>query len=306
MTEIIIDATIRAGTPLLYATLGEILMEKSGIINLGVEGVMLIGALSGFYVSYSTGNLFLGVVVAFILSALAGLFHGIFSTYFKGNQIVSGLAMTMFGVGITAVMGKKLVGVTIEGFQRIKIPFFSEIPVLGSTIFNQDVLVYLSILVSILLGLFTFKTIYGLKLRTVGENPYAADVSGINVYKYKIFACFLGSGLVGVGGAYLSLAYTPMWVENMSAGRGWIAVALVIFSSWSYGKAILGAYFFGGVSAMQPRFQAMGVLVPAHVLQMLPYIFTIIVLVFVAFKDQNRTSKQPESLGMFYDREDRK
>ena len=232
MIEIIIDATIRAGTPLLYATVGEILMEKSGIINLGVEGIMLIGALSGFYVTYSTGNILLGVIVAFILSAIAGLFHGIFSTYFKGNQIVSGLAMTMFGVGITAVMGKNLVGVTIEGFKRMKLPILSEIPILGSTVFNQDPLVYLSIIITILLGVFTFKTIYGLKLRTVGENPYAADVSGINVYQYKLFACFLGSGLVGIGGAYLSLAYTPMWVENMSAGRGWISVALVIFSSW--------------------------------------------------------------------------
>lgn len=306
MIEIITDATVRAGTPLLYATIGAILMEKSGVINLGVEGIMLMGGLGGFYTVHSTGSLFLGVLVAFVVAGIAGLCHGIFSTYFRGNQIVSGLAMTMFGVGITAVGGKKLVGVTIDGFQRIKIPFFSEIPIIGDPLFNQDILVYLSIVLVVLLTIFTYKTIYGLRLRTVGENPYAADTSGVNVYRYKLLACFIGSGLVGIGGAYLSLAYTPLWVENMTAGRGWIAVALVIFSSWSYGKAIFGAYFFGGISALQPRFQTMGVLIPAHILQMLPYFFTISVLVFVSLKDQNRTSKQPESLGIVYDREDRK
>jgi len=306
MISIIIDATIRAGTSILYATLGEIIIERSGIINLGIEGLMLIGALAGFYATYTTESLTLGVIAAIFAAGLAGLIHGILCTYFKGNQIVSGLALTMFGVGITAVLGKSMVGQTIVGFKRIEIPVFSKIPIIGNSLFNQDILVYLSIFLVFFISFFLYKTVWGLNLRTVGENPYAADVSGINTHKYRLAATFVGSGLAGLGGAYLSLAYTPLWIENMTAGRGWIAVALVIFSSWSCKRALFGAYFFGGISAVQLRLQAMGTTISAHILQMLPYIFTIIVLIIATIKLEKGSSSQPESLGLIYDREDRK
>lgn len=306
MFEVLLEATIRAGTPILLATLGAILSERSGIINLGMEGLMLIGALSGFYTTVNTGSLFLGVVAAFVFALLAGMIHGIICVYLRGNQIVSGLALTMFGTGITALFGKSLIGKTIVGFHRIAIPGLSKIPYIGKAIFNQDILVYMTYILVFAMSFFLFKTSWGLKLRTTGENPSAADTSGINVYRYRFFAVIIGSGLAGIGGAYLSLAYTPLWIENMSAGRGWVAVALVIFASWSCKRAMFGSYLFGGITAMQLRFQAMGTNIPAHLLQMLPYVFTIIVLIFATIKLEKGASVQPESLGLPYDREDRK
>ncbi|ADR19194.1 ABC transporter permease [Calditerrivibrio nitroreducens] len=302
MLDIIIDTTIRAGTPILYATIGAIIMEKSGIINLGIEGLMLIGALSGFYFTFITNSLFIGFIAAVILSSLAGAIHGILTTYLKANQIVSGLALTMFGTGITALLGKSMVGENIRGLERINI--FKDIPLL-SPILNQDIMVYLSILLLLLIHFFLYRTTIGLNLRTVGENPYTADNAGINVHLYRLSAVVVGSGIVGLGGAYLSLVYTPLWIENMSAGRGWIAVALVIFSNWDVRKAIIGSYLFGGIAANQLRLQAMGTNIPVQILQSLPYIFTILVLIISSLKNDSSKQNQPESLGNPYDREDR-
>ncbi|MGB9731173.1 MULTISPECIES: ABC transporter permease [Calditerrivibrio] len=302
MLDIIIDTTIRAGTPILYATIGAIIMEKSGIINLGIEGLMLIGALSGFYFTFITNSLLIGFLAAIMLSAAAGSIHGILTTYLKANQIVSGLALTMFGTGITAMLGKSMVGENIRGLERINtvkdIPFLS--PVL-----NQDIMVYISILLLLLIHFFLYRTTIGLNLRTVGENPYAADNAGINVHLYRLFAVVIGSGIVGLGGAYLSLVYTPLWIENMSAGRGWIAVALVIFSNWDVRKALIGSYLFGGIAANQLRLQAMGTNIPVQILQSLPYLFTILVLIISSLKNDSTKQNQPESLGNPYDREDR-
>ncbi|MGA1846580.1 ABC transporter permease [Deferribacter abyssi] len=305
MIEILLDATIRAGTSILYATLGEILTERSGVINLGVEGLMLIGALGGFYVSHITGNLFLGVIAAFILAALAGMIHGLITVYLKANQIVSGLALTMFGIGVTSLFGKKMIGIPLNGFQKIEIPLLGNIPIIG-VFFNQDILVYFSYISVIVMSFVLFKTKLGLKIRMVGENPGAADTAGINVYKVRFLSTVFGSGLSGVGGAYLSLAYTPLWIENMSAGRGWIAVALVIFASWYCYRAMFGAYLFGGINALQLRLQAIGTNVSAHILQMLPYLFTIIVLVFATIRLEKGAKVEPEGLGLSYDREDRR
>ncbi|KAA0259552.1 ABC transporter permease [Deferribacter autotrophicus] len=305
MVEILLDATIRAGTSILYATLGEILTERSGIINLGVEGLMLIGALSGFYVSHITGNLYLGVLAAFILAALAGMIHGFITVYLRANQIVSGLALTMFGIGVTALFGKKMIGIPLNGFQKIEVPVLAKIPIIG-VFFNQDILVYFSYITVVILSFILFKTKFGLKIRMVGENPGAADTAGINVYKIRFFSTVFGSGLSGIGGAYLSLAYTPLWIENMSAGRGWIAVALVIFASWYCYRAMFGAYLFGGINALQLRLQAMGTNVSAHILQMLPYFFTIIVLVIATIRLEKGARVEPEGLGLPYDREDRR
>lgn len=305
MVEILIDATIRAGTSILFATLGEIVTERSGIINLGVEGLMLIGALSGFYVSHVTGNLYFGVIASFIFASLAGMIHAFITVYLRANQIVSGLALTMFGIGITALYGKKMIGIPLDGFKKISIPLLSKIPVIG-VIFNQDILVYLSYFLVVALSFALFKTRVGLKIRMCGENPAAADTAGINVFKVRFFSTIFGSGLAGIGGAYLSLAYTPMWIENMSAGRGWIAVALVIFASWYCYRAMFGAYLFGGINALQLRLQAIGTNVSAHILQMLPYLFTIIVLVIATIRLEKGAKVEPEALGISYDREDRR
>lgn len=306
MFEILLDATVRAGTPILFATLGAIINERAGIINLGIEGLMLIGALGGFAATYASGSLLIGVLAAFLLAFLAGAIHALITVQLRGNQIVSGLALTMFGIGMTALFGKGMVGQTIEGFERVAIPGLSALPWIGKPLFNQDLLIYLSFLLVIAIQLFFYRTRWGLAVRTLGENPAAADTCGVPVNLYRFLAVTVGSGIVGIGGAYLSLAYTPMWIENMSAGRGWIAVALVIFAGWSSPRALIGAYLFGGITAMQLRFQAMGTNISAHILQMLPYFFTILVLVISTLRLQKGTSQQPESLGLAYDREDRK
>ena len=306
MLEILLDATVRAGTPILFATLGAIINERAGIINLGIEGLMLIGALAGFAGTYTSGSLLIGVLAAFAASFAAGSIHAFITVQLRGNQIVSGLALTMFGIGITALFGKQMVGLTINGFSRVAIPGLSQLPVVGKAIFNQDLLIYFSFFLVAAIWLFFYRTRWGLAVRTLGENPAAADTCGVPVSLYRFLAVTIGSGFVGIGGAYLSLASTPMWIENMSAGRGWIAVALVIFAGWSSPKALLGAYLFGGITAMQLRFQAMGTTVSVHILQMLPYVFTIIVLVISTMRLQKGASQQPESLGLPYDREDRK
>ncbi|WP_020675141.1 ABC transporter permease [Geopsychrobacter electrodiphilus] len=306
MLEILLDATVRAGTPILFATLGAIINERAGIINLGIEGLMLIGALSGFAATLASGSLLLGVIAAFCASFAAGSIHALICVQLRGNQIVSGLALTMFGVGVTALFGRGVVGQTIDGFERHAVPLFSQLPLVGKAFFNQDWLIYLSFFLVLLIWFFFYHSRWGLELRTIGENPAAADACGIPVNLYRFLAVAVGSGVVGIGGAYLSLAYTPMWIENMSAGRGWIAVALVIFASWSSVRALFGAYLFGGITAMQLRFQAMGTTVSAHILQMLPYVFTIVVLVISTRRLQKGASQQPGNLGLPYDREDRK
>ncbi|WP_022850198.1 ABC transporter permease [Limisalsivibrio acetivorans] len=305
MIEILLDATIRAGTSILFATTGAIIMERSGVINLGIEGLMLIGALAGFATANLTGSLFLGVIAAFIAALAAGAIHGLVTVILRGNQIVSGLSLTLFGIGITALFGRGMVGRTIQEFSRIEIPLLSDIPFIGP-LFNQDILVYFSIFIVLMVRFFFYKTKWGLYLRSVGENPAAADTSGISVVKYRMMAVLIGSGIAGLGGAYLSLAYTPFWVENMTAGRGWIAVALVIFSQWHATRAVFGAYLFGGVDALQLRMQAMGTEISTHILAVMPYLFTIVVLVISTIRLGKGATPEPESLGVPYDREDRK
>jgi ABC-type uncharacterized transport system permease subunit len=305
MIEVLLDATVRAGTSILFATTGAIIMERSGVINLGIEGLMLIGALAGFATANLTGSLFLGVCASFLAALAAGAIHGFVTVYLRGNQIVSGLSLTMFGIGITALFGRRMVGETIEEFARTPIPFLSSIPYVKA-LFTHDLLVYFSIILVVCVHLFFTKTKWGLYLRSVGENPAAADTSGINVTLYRMIAVMVGSGFAGIGGAYLSLAYTPFWVESMSAGRGWIAVALVIFSQWNTGRAVFGAYLFGGIDAIQLRMQAVGTDISSHILQMMPYVFTIVVLVISTIRLGKGSSPEPESLGVPYDREDRK
>ncbi len=297
--EIIIPllaAAIQSGTPILYATLGEIVTEKSGVLNLGVEGTMIIGALAGFLVSRFTGSPVLGFLAAGIAGSMAASLHGIVCFWFLGNQVVSGLALTIFGAGLANYLGTAYVGLDAPGFEPVAFPFLSEIPVVGAIFFNHDPLVYFSFLVPPLLYVFFTRTRLGLGLRASGENPAAAVAAGLNVKAYRWGGILGGGFLMGLGGAYLSLAYTHLWTTNLTGGRGWIAVALVIFAFWRPGRAVFGAYLFGGIMALQLRLQASGTQFSSSVLLMLPYALTVFVLILSSWR--KGTSEEPASLGV--------
>ena len=298
-TEIIISllaAAVQSGTPVLYATLGEIFTEKSGVLNLGVEGAMILGALAGFIAAKFTGSPVIGFLAAGIAGSLATSIHGVVCLWFQGNQVVSGLALTILGAGLANYLGTAYVGLSAPGFSPLALPVLSEIPVVGKIFFQQDLLVYLSYCIPFLMWLFFAKTRFGLSLRAVGEYPAAATAAGINVFLYRWIGILVGGFFMGLGGAYLSLAYTHLWTTNLTGGRGWIAVALVIFAFWRPGRAVFGAYLFGGVMALQLRLQASGTQLPSSLLLMLPYVLTIFVLVLSSWK--KGSSDQPGALGV--------
>lgn len=302
----ILTAAVRSGTPILYATLGEILTEKSGVMNLGLEGIMLMGALSGFVTTFSTGNPWLGMGAAFLIGACLGLIHSFLTVTMKGNQVVCGLAMTLFGSGASALMGRTRIGVTIPGLSPLPIPGLSELPVLGRVLFSQDAMVYASLVLMVLLYLFLSATRPGMNLRAVGDNPKAADAMGLSVSRIRYLYVVLGAGLVALGGAYMSVAYNKFWAEGMIAGRGWVAVAMVIFAIWNPFQAAVGAYLFGGVEAFQLRLQTAGSSIPAPLLMMLPYIMTILVLLFISIgRGRSVVLGAPAALGLPFDREER-
>lgn len=298
-TELIVPllaAAIQSGTPILYATLGEILTEKSGVLNLGVEGMMITGALAAFVTAQATGHPALAFLVAGLIGAAIGAIHAIVCLWFLGNQVVSGLALTIFGLGLADYLGTPLIGQTAPGFNKLAVPLLHAIPGLGPILFQQDILVYGAILTAPLLWLFLEKCRWGLNLRAVGEHPEAAAAAGISVLRYRWIGILGGGWLAGLGGAYLSLAYTHLWTNGLSAGRGWIAVALVIFAFWRPGRALLGAYLFGGVMAFQLRLQAVGTHLPSSLLLMLPYLLTVAVLVFSSWK--SKQADAPAALGV--------
>lgn len=298
-------ATVAAGTPILFAASGEMIAERSGIMNLGVEGMMLVGAVSGFMATVITGNHWWGILAAASAGGLMALIHAFISITLHGNQVVSGLALTIFGTGLSGLLGKNYVGIPLDDkFMALPVPYLADVPVLGPILFHQDSLVYISIVMVLVLQIILYRTKWGLSLRAVGEDPAAADASGVNVVLIRYLCTFLGGVLAGVGGAYLSLAYAPSWMNGMTAGRGWIAVALVIFGMWDPFKVLLGSYLFGGVEALTFRLQTVGVTIPSFFLQMLPYLMTIIVVV-LAIRIKSQDSGPPRALGTFYDREDR-
>ena len=292
----LLAATVQSGTPILFATLGEIFTEKSGVLNLGVEGVMILGALAGFIVARQTGNPILGFVVAGLVGSLATSLHGAVCLWFQGNQVVSGLALTILGTGLANYLGTGFIGTAAPGFAPFGVPVLSAIPVIGSIFFQHDPLVYVSYFVPPLMWLFFARTRFGLGLRAAGEYPAAATAAGLNVAAYRWLGVIGGGFFMGLGGAYLSLAYTHLWTSNLSAGRGWIAVALVIFAFWRPGRAVFGAYLFGGIMALQLRLQASGTQVPSSLLLMLPYALTVIVLVLSSWR--KKTSDEPAALGV--------
>lgn len=306
---VFLAAAIQAGTPLLFATLGEILTEKSGNLNLGVEGLMLIGAVMGFLVGHHTQSPVLAMMAAAAGGAMGSFIFALLTVTMRANQVVTGLSITILGSGISGFIGQSLVGEVLpETFTRffnpILIPVLSDIPVLGKLLFSHNIYVYLGFLTAFAMMVYIFRTKLGLNLRVVGENPYAADASGINVDLYKYIHILAGGALCGLGGAYLSLVYVPAWQENVTAGRGWIAVALVIFCSWHPIKAIFGSYLFGGLDIVGFRIQQMGIPISQYLIDMLPYLVTILVLVYDSTRKAGAT-KAPEALSLPYFREER-
>ena len=300
----ILSAAVSSGTPVLYAALGELVCERSGVLNLGVEGMMLVGAVSGFLTAVRTGSLAAGVLAALIAGGLMGLIHAFMTITLKVNQVVSGLALTLFGTGLSGYLGKSMIGVPLPvTFGQAPIPGLSRIPLIGTILFKHDLLVYLTYVVVPVLWFYLYRTRPGLHLRSVGESPETADALGVNVFAIRYASVTAGGMLAGLGGAYLSLAYAPSWLENMTAGRGWIAVALVIFAVWDPFRAMLGAYLFGGIDALGFRIQVLGASIPSFFLKMMPYVFTIVVLVIVTATAAKRSSRAPEALGSPYERE---
>ena len=294
----ILIAAVGMGTPLLFATLGGVISERAGVINLGMEGLMLIGALVAFVVMLNTGNYFYSVVAAALASGIVSMIHGIVCLMLRASQIASGLAMTFFGSGLSGLLGDKLTGETVEPLTRIPIPGLNAIPILGRVLFNQDILVYFSFLCVVLSWWMLFKTRLGLNIRSMGEAPEVCDSLGLSVLSYRFFAVVGGGMLIGIGGAYFPLALTPFWVDGITAGRGWIAVALVIFAFWDPIKALGGAYLFGIALALELRLQILGIEISPYYLKMLPYILTIIVLTLATIR-YNRLGIQvmPLALG---------
>lgn len=302
----ILASAVRSGTPVLYAALGETLTERAGVMNLGLEGVMLVGAYAGFAVTRATGDPWLGLAASFLAGAAITLIHAFFCITLMCNQVVSGLAMVLTGYGLSALLGRGVIGDTIVGLPSASLPLLSSIPLIGPVFFRHNAMVYISYLLIIFLSWFIYRTRWGLNMRAVGENPRAADAMGLSVTASRYFYCLTGGALAGLGGGYLSVVYAQMWIEGMTAGRGWVAVALVIFGLWNPTRAAFGAYLFGGVEALQLRMQAMGSTVSPSLLLTLPYLTTIIVLTSVSLKTARGAKPgAPAALSVPFRREDR-
>jgi general nucleoside transport system permease protein len=299
-------AAIASGTSILLPALGETLTERSGVQNLGVEGMMLMGALFGYIVDIETQNIGLAFAAAIVAAMSLALVHAFLSVTLRANQIVSGLAVTLFGSGLTAFLGKPFVGAQAPVvLSRFPIPGLSQLPVLGQILFTQDPVVYASFVLVPLVWYFIYRTRPGLNLRAIGESPATADAMGVGVASRRYLYTLIGGGLAGVGGAYLSLGYTPTWVEGMTAGRGWIAIGLVVFGTWDPLRVMAGAYLFGFVDGFQLRAQGLGSTIPSFFLNMLPYLFTVIVVSLSSGERLQRRLGIPRALGLTYWREER-
>ncbi len=289
--------TLAAGTPLVFAALGELVTEKTGVLNLGVEGMMLVGAVVAFIVAATTKSPWLGVAAGLIAGAALSLIFAVVTLTLQANQVASGLALSLFGVGLSAFVGLDYVSIVIEPIKPVHFPGLSDLPVIGQLLFGHNPLVYLSLVLFAVVQWFVFRTRAGLIVRAVGESPQSAHAIGYPVVRIRYLAVMFGGACAGLGGAYLSLAYNPSWTEGMTAGRGWIALALVVFATWKPWRVLAGAYLFGGVTLMQFQAQAGGVEIPSQYLSMLPYLATIVVLVLISSNAAWIRANMPASLG---------
>ena len=286
-----------AATPLMLAALGELVVERSGVLNLGVEGMMIMGAVSGFAFAQLTGNVYLGAIGAVFIGAGFSLLFAFLAITLVTNQVATGLALTILGLGVSGLWGEAFVGVAGLKMETIAIPGLSQIPFFGPLLFNQDLIFYISIALLFGVSWFMFKTKAGLILRAVGDSHGSAHALGISVAKVRYLAVMFGGACAGLAGAHLSLVYTPLWIEGMTAGRGWIALALVVFASWRPYRILAGAYLFGAMGIIQLHVQAIGVSIPAQLLSSLPYIATIVVLVIISRDRRLTLLNTPASLG---------
>tara|TARA_E500000075_G_scaffold126768_1_gene131780 strand:- start:3412 stop:4344 length:933 start_codon:yes stop_codon:yes gene_type:complete len=294
---VLVASLIVASTPLVLAALGELVVEKSGVLNLGVEGMMIIGAVSGFIVGVETGSAYIGMIAAAIAGALLSLLFAFIVLIMQANQVASGLALTIFGLGLAALMGHPYTGIKSPQIQTISIPYLSDLPIIGQMFFQHDLIVYLSLIAVFGVWYFLSRMRLGLVLRAVGEDHDVAHSLGYRVISIRFLAITFGGAMAGVGGGYLSLVRVPQWTEGMTAGAGWIALALVVFSGWRPGRLLIGAYIFGGITILQLNLQAIGVNINIAILSMAPYLATILALVLISSSGLHGTRGAPGCLG---------
>ena len=285
----LIGATMRMATPIIFATLGEILAERSGVLNLGIEGIMLMGAMTGFLISFSSGSIWAGVLAAAMVGMLLGLLMAFLAVNLGLSQHVSGLGITLFATGLAMFIyrlhfGSPTVPPTIEPFKQIALPVLSKIPLIGPGLFTQYSLTYIAWILIPVLSILLYKTKLGLKIRTVGENPVVADTVGVNVSLTRTLCLVFGGALMGIGGAFLTLAHQNMFLIDVIGGRGWVAIAMVIFGNWDPLKGALGALIFGFLDGLQLRLQGLGIAISFHLFLMIPYLLTIVALISVSRK----------------------
>lgn len=291
---LLVASLMVAATPILLAAIGELVVEKSGVLNLGVEGMMITGAFSGFAAAVLTGSPMVGFLCAAIGGAALSVIFAILTQYFLSNQVATGLALTLFGLGLSAMLGQSYVGIKPPVSAKLDLPLISDIPVIGPILFSHDFTVYAALTLVTGVWFFLKYTRGGLILRAVGESHDAAHALGYKVVRVRILAIMFGGGCAGLGGAALSLVRVPQWTEGMTAGAGWIALAIVVFAGWKPWRLLLGAYLFGGVTVLQLNLQAAGVAVPVEYLSMSPYLATIVVLVIMS------SGRAPGSLGRIF------
>jgi len=296
----LVALTLAAGTPLVLAGVGELVTERSGVLNLGVEGMMLVGAVAAFIVAATTGAPWLGVSVGMLAGAALSLVFAVLTLTLMANQVAAGLALSLFGVGLSAFVGLGYVSVVIDGIKPLAISGVSDLPFFGKLLFAHSPFVYISLLLVAAAQWFLFRTRAGLILRAVGESPESAHAIGYSVVAIRYAAVAFGGACAGLAGAYLAVAYTPLWTEGMTAGRGWIALALVVFATWKPWRVLAGAYLFGAVTLAQFQAQALGVAVPSQLLSMLPYLATILVLTLISRDAASIRLNAPASLGKPY------
>lgn len=292
--------SLAAGTPLVFAALGELVVEKSGVLNLGVEGMMLVGAVASFIVAARTQSPWLGVGAGALAAAMLAFVFAVIALTLRANQVATGLALSLFGVGLSAFVGRDFLSVVIEGITPIHVDGLTDIPVVGRLLFGHNPLVYASLVLFACVQWFLYRTRAGLVLRAVGEAPQSAHAIGYHVIAIRYAAVLFGGACAGLGGAFLAVAYTPSWVEGMTAGRGWIALALVVFATWKPWRVLVGAYLFGSVTLAQFQAQAAGVAVASQLLAMLPYVATIVVLAIISRDATTIKLNAPASLGKAY------
>ncbi|MDP3522997.1 MAG: ABC transporter permease [Hoeflea sp.] len=297
MTQAIILTIMTAATPLLLAAIGELVVERSGVLNLGVEGMMIMGAVAAFAIAQLTGSAGLGAIGGLVAGMLFSLLFGFLTLTLVANQVATGLALTILGLGLSGMIGEAFIGLPGLKLAAVEIPLLSDIPFFGRILFAQDPIFYTSIVAVIGVSWFLFRSRAGLRLRAIGDNHSSAHALGIKVVRTRYLAVMFGGACAGLAGAHLSIVYTPQWVENMTAGRGWIALALVVFASWRPGRALIGAYLFGAVSIGQLFAQSRGIGIPSQLLSALPYLATIAVLVIISLNRRMTLINTTASLG---------